>query len=193
MRRLCVFSGSKTGRDPAFRDGAAALGRLLAERGIGLVYGGARIGLMGVVADAALAVGGEAIGVIPRMLLSKEVAHDGLTRLHVVDSMHERKALMADLSDAFIALPGGIGTFEELFEVWTWTQLGAHRKRCGLLNLAGFYDPLLGFVDRVVEAGFLAPRHRALLSVAADPETLIEALAAPLGEDAPKWVAMDET
>lgn len=193
MRRVCVFSGSSRGRDQVHHDAAAALGRLLAARGIGLVFGGGRIGLMGMIADAHLEAGGEAIGVIPRMLMRKEIAHDGLTEMRVVETMHERKALMAELSDAFIALPGGIGTLEELFEVWTWGQLGALEKRCGVLNVAGFYDPLLGFLDGVVEAGFLTPPDRAMLCVAAEPGALLEALATPLDRPPPKWVELDDT
>lgn len=138
MDRLCVFCGSSSGRDPAYSVLAAQLGRTLAQRRIGLVYGGGRVGLMGVLADAALAAGGEVIGVIPKTLLDREVGHRGLTQLRVVDSMHARKALMAELADGFVALPGGIGTLEELFEVWTWAQLGMHRKPCGLLDVGGF-------------------------------------------------------
>src|SRR6185503_14872599 len=146
MSRLCVFCGSSPGHDPAYGAAAAQLGRVLAERGIGLVYGGGRVGLMGILADAALAAGGEVIGVIPQALLDREIGHRGLTQLRVVDSMHSRKALMGDLADGFIALPGGIGTLEELFEVWTWAQLGLHRKPCGLLDANGFYAPLVDFL-----------------------------------------------
>ena len=170
MNRLCVFCGSSPGRNPAYLAAAAELGTVLAKRRIGLVYGGASIGLMGAVADAARAAGGEVIGVIPRALVELEVAHTGLADLRVVASMHERKALMAELSDGFIALPGGIGTLEELFEVWTWGQLGSHRKPCALLNVAGFYDRLLGFLDFVADEAFLRPVHREMLLVAETPD-----------------------
>ena len=193
FKRICVFCGSASGADPIYLAAARAMGAGLARRGVGLVYGGASIGLMTAAADAALQAGGEAIGVIPKMLLDKEVAHHGLTALHVVDSMHERKALMASLSDAFVALPGGIGTFEELFEVWTWAQLGAHDKPCGLLNTGGFYDTLLEFLDGVVEAGFLKTDHRALLRVAADPDDLIDSLAHAPHRTGPAWVRPDQT
>src|SRR5262245_13303074 len=147
MNRLCVFCGSSSGRDPAYRAAAVELGALLAERRIGLVYGGAASGLMGAVAEATRAAGGEVIGVIPRALVEWAVAHTGLSDLRIVSTMHERKALMAELSDGFIALPGGIGTLEEMFEVWTWAQLGSHSKPCALLNVGGFYDRLLAFLD----------------------------------------------
>ena len=148
MKRLCVFCGSSVGVKPAYAEAAAAFGTLLATRGIVLVYGGGNVGLMGVIADAALAAGGEVIGVIPRALADREIAHTGVSELRVVDSMHTRKAMMADLSDAFVAMPGGVGTFEEFFEAITWTQLGLHRKACGLLNVNGFYTPLAAFIDR---------------------------------------------
>ncbi len=186
MARLCVFCGSNTGRDPAYGASAAQVGRILAERGIGLVYGGGRVGLMGVLADAALAAGGEVIGVIPQALLDREVGHLGLTELRVVDSMHTRKALMSELSDGFIALPGGIGTLEELFEVWTWAQLGLHRKPCGLLNVDGFFTPLVDFLDRQAEAGFIPPTCREMLTVASTPEDLLLRFAA-YEPPADKW------
>lgn len=192
MRRVCVFCGSSPGRLPDYRAAAEALGRLIAARELGLVYGGASVGLMGAVADACLAAGGEVIGVIPHALAAREVAHQGLADLRVVGSMHERKALMAELSDAFVALPGGIGTFEELFEVWTWTQLGSHGKPCGFLNVAGFYDPLLGFLDTVVEAGFLKPVHRDMLQVADRPEALLDLLADYRPPLAAKWIEREE-
>jgi uncharacterized protein (TIGR00730 family) len=150
----------------------------MGRRGIGLVYGGGNIGLMAVVADAVRAAGGEAIGVIPRALVERELAHEGLDALHIVPSMHVRKATMADLADGFVALPGGIGTLEELFEIWTWAQLGEHRKPVALLNVAGFYDPLLGFLDAVVTAGFLRREHRALLLVETEPLALLARIAA---------------
>jgi uncharacterized protein (TIGR00730 family) len=188
MRRLCVFCGSSPGHDPAYRASAAQLGRILAERGIGLVYGGGRVGLMGVLADAALAAGGEVIGVIPQALLDREIGHLGLTQLRVVDSMHARKALMGELAEGFIALPGGIGTLEELFEVWTWAQLGLHRKPCGLLDVDGFFAPLVDFLDRLVEAGFIHPTYRAMLAVASTPEELLARFAA-YEPPADKWEA----
>ncbi len=153
-----------------------ALGTLLARKGIGLVYGGARVGLMGAVADAALAAGGEVIGVIPRALEAREVAHQGLTQLHVVATMHARKAMMAELSDAFVALPGGAGTLEEIFEVWTWAQLGDHRKPCGLLNVAGFFDGLTGFLDHAAGEGFMQGAHRGMLLAAPTPEAMLAAI-----------------
>jgi uncharacterized protein (TIGR00730 family) len=159
--RLCVFCGSSSGSSPIYVDQAKALGTALAQSGIDLVYGGASVGLMGAVADATLAAGGNVIGVMPQALVDKEISHKGLTDLRIVGSMHERKALMAELADGFIALPGGLGTFEELFEVWTWAQLGYHRKPCALLNVDGFYDKLSGFLDDVVTRGFVKPSHRA--------------------------------
>lgn len=161
-----------------YRDTAVEVGRFLGGRGIGLVYGGGNVGLMGALADAALAAGGEVIGVIPRALVNREIDHRGLTQLHVVDSMHERKALMAELSDAFLALPGGIGTFEELCEALAWSKLGIHGKGCGLLNVAGYYDPFLAMMDRAVSEGFLAPDDRALLIADTDAARLIERLLA---------------
>jgi uncharacterized protein (TIGR00730 family) len=165
MKRLCVFCGSSFGDDPAYLAAARDLGQLLAASGIGLVYGGASVGLMGAVADAALAAGGEVIGVLPQGLREREVGHNGLTELHIVATMHERKALMADLADGFIALPGGIGTLEEFCEILTWAQLGVHAKPCGLLDIADYYAPLIAFFDRMVAARFLrieerSPRHR---------------------------------
>ncbi|ENY81101.1 TIGR00730 family Rossman fold protein [Sphingopyxis sp. MC1] len=187
-RRLCVFSGSSTGISPAYECAARRLGEQLARSGIDLVYGGAAVGLMGAVADAVLAGGGRVIGVIPQALVEKEVAHLGLTELRIVGSMHERKALMADLSDGFIALPGGIGTLEELFEVWTWAQLGTHAKPCALLSGLGFYDRLLTFLDHVVGQGFLKPVHREMLIVEDDPACLLQAMARYRAPAASKWV-----
>ena len=176
-KRICVFCGSSPGRGDTYRDAAARLGRLLAESGIGVVYGGASVGTMGVVADAALGAGGEVVGVIPQALVDREVAHTGLTDLHVVADMHERKALMAELSDGFIALPGGAGTLEELFEVWTWAQLGLHTKPIGLLDVAGFYEPLAVLLDHMVAEGFLAATNRDLVVRDPDPAALLTALA----------------
>jgi uncharacterized protein (TIGR00730 family) len=174
MRTVCVFCGSSPGDEPHYVELARRTGELLARRGITLVYGGGRVGLMGALADAVLGCGGQAIGVIPQMLLDKEVGHSGLTELRVVQTMTERKLRMGDLSDAFIALPGGIGTMDELFEVWTWSQLELHRKPCGLLNYRGYYDALIAFLDHAVDQGFLRPRHRAALLVSDDLEGLLE-------------------
>ena len=176
LHRVCVYCASNDGARPEYLAAARALGTLLAERDLALVYGGGRVGLMGAIADAALAAGGEVIGVIPHALVQREVAHNGLTALHVVDSMHERKSLMAELSDAFIALPGGFGTLEEFFEVVTWTQLGLHRKPCGLLNVAGYYDPLVALIDRAVADGFIQPANRGIVVTESDPEALIDRL-----------------
>ena len=186
--RVCVFCGSSLGARPEFAEAARTFGRLLGERRIGLVYGGARAGLMGVVADAALAVGGEVIGVIPRSLVEREIAHSGLSELRVVSSMHERKATMAELSDAFVALPGGLGTLEELFEVWTWAQLGIHRKRIALLDVSDFYAPLTAFLDHAVDEGFIKTPNRSGLIVATNPEGLLDVIlseAKDLGHCAP--------
>jgi len=174
--RVCVFCGSSLGARPEYADAARTFGRLLGEQGVGLVYGGARAGLMGVVADAALAAGGEAIGVIPRSLVDREIAHTGLSQLRVVSSMHERKATMAELSDAFVALPGGLGTLEELFEVWTWAQLGIHRKPIALLDVNDFYMPLTAFLDHAVDEGFIKTPNRSALIVKADPDGLLDVI-----------------
>jgi uncharacterized protein (TIGR00730 family) len=192
MNRLCVFCGSSPGRDPAYLAAAAELGTFLASRRIGLVYGGAAIGLMGAVADAARAEGGEVIGVIPRALVELEVAHNSLADLRVVASMHERKALMSELSDGFIALPGGIGTLEELFEVWTWGQLGSHSKPCALLNVAGFYDRLLTFLDFIAAESFLRPVHRNKLHVADSPDKLLDKQQGYRAPPATKWIGSED-
>ena len=177
LRNLCVFCGSSGGRDPVHLETARSVGRMLAQQGIGVVYGGGRIGMMGAVAEAALAVGGRVIGIIPEVLMRKEVAFEGLTELRVVRSMHERKQMMADAADGFLALPGGFGTFEEFCEILTWAQLGIHAKPCGLLNVAGYYDPLLAMFDRAMAEGFLRERHRALVLASADPAVLLESMA----------------
>ncbi len=187
LKAVCVFCGSSAGVRPEYREAATALGTFLGGQGIDLVYGGASVGLMGAVADAALGAGGRVIGVIPRRLVDRELAHPGLSRLHVTESMHERKALMNELSDAFAALPGGFGTLEELAEVTTWAQLGLHRKPIGLLNVAGFYDLLLEFADRMVSDGFLPPEHRRLLLTAASPAGLLAGLRAFRPLAAEKW------
>ncbi|WP_414472825.1 TIGR00730 family Rossman fold protein [Microvirga sp. M2] len=190
--RLCVFCGSSAGQDPVYVETARVLGETLARNGIELVYGGASVGLMGAVADAVLAAGGRVVGVMPQSLVDKEIAHAGLSDLRVVGSMHERKALMAELSDGFIALPGGLGTFEELFEVWTWAQLGYHKKPCALLNAAGFYDKLADFLDDVVERGFIKPIHRAMLIVHDEPAALIDAIRRYEPPKVTKWIKAGE-
>ncbi len=175
---VCVFSGSSPGARPSYAAAAEALGRELAGRGTRVVYGGASVGLMGTVADAALAAGGEVVGVIPQHLVDREVAHDGLTELHVTGSMHERKALMADLADGFVALPGGLGTLEELAEVLTWSQLGLQSKPCGLLDVDDFYAPLLAFLDHTVTERFVSPEHRSLVLAERAPAPLVDLLEA---------------
>lgn len=193
MRRICVFCGSSPGAQPHYAAAAGELGRALAVQGIELVYGGGNVGLMGILADAALATGGRVIGVIPEALRRKEVAHTGLSELRVVGSMHERKALMNDLADAFIALPGGLGTFEEFFEVLTWAQLGIHAKPCGLLNVRGYYDGLLSFVRHAVDERFLRPQHAGLILASdsvADLLAQIEDFRAPALD---KWLDRRET
>lgn len=191
--RYCVFCGSNMGRRPAYEAAAKALGAALAARNIGLVYGGASVGLMGTVADAALNAGGEVIGVLPQALKDKELAHPSLTELKIVGSMHERKATMAELSDGFIALPGGAGTLEETFEIWTWAQLGMHQKPVGLLNVEGFYDQLQAFLDHVAAEAFMKPIHRGLLMAAPDPASLIDALQTAEPVSVAKWIGKEET
>jgi hypothetical protein len=194
LNRVCVFCGSSVGTSPAYRQAAEALAREMASRGIGLVFGGGCVGLMGVVADAVLAAGGHAIGVIPQAMVGRELAHRGLPDLRIVASMHERKALMAELSDAFVALPGGFGTFEEFCEVVTWTQLGLHRKRCGLLNVEGFYDPLLVLIERSSADGFIRSDNRHIVTWDTSPAALLDRLAEPLPADEDRWIRrLDET
>lgn len=176
MRRICVFCGSSCGNRPEYRAATEELGTEMARRKIGLVYGGGNVGLMGVLADAVLKVGGEAVGVIPENLVARELSHDGLSKLHVVRSMHERKALMADLSDAFIALPGGFGTFEEFCEMVTWSQLGLHAKPCGVLNVQGYYSPLLAMFDHAVQERFLKKENRELVLARDSVLALLQAL-----------------
>lgn len=178
MLRLCVFCGSSSGRDPIHLRHAKALGELLAARGLGLVYGGAHVGLMGALADAVLAAGGEVIGVIPEGLVEREIAHPGLSELIVTPNMHARKAAMAARADAFLALPGGLGTLEELFEVWTWAELGLHAKPCGLLDQTGYYAALLAFLQNAVDEGFMRPAQLSRLIVGSDPEQLLDSLIA---------------
>jgi len=175
-RSICVFCGSSSGDNPRFGDAARDTGRAIARRGWTLVYGGGRVGLMGVLANAALEAGGTVVGVIPRFLYEWEVGHDGLTRLEIVETLTDRKQRMGELSGAFLSLPGGIGTLDELFEAWSWAQLGLQPKRSALLNVAGYYDGLVAFLDRATASGFMKPQHRALLAVGTDPERLLDAL-----------------
>ncbi|MEO4049228.1 TIGR00730 family Rossman fold protein [Pseudomonas sp. CAU 1711] len=188
LKSVCVFCGASPGARPVYHEAAERLGRSLAERGLRLIYGGGAVGLMGVVADAALAAGGEVIGIIPQSLERAEIGHPGLTRLEVVDGMHARKARMAELADAFIALPGGLGTLEELFEVWTWGQLGYHAKPIGLLEVEGFYARLTDFLDHLVAERFVREQHRSILQVGEQPDELLQRLAAWRPSAAPKWV-----
>lgn len=188
MKTVCVFCGANAGANPAYAEAARAFGTLLAKTGRRLVTGGGRVGLMGIVADAALAAGGEAVGVIPTSLLEKEVQHKGLTELHVVDTMHERKAMMAELSDGFVALPGGIGTLEEFFEVWTWAQIGLHGKPYGLLDAAGFYSPLFAFLQKVVDDKFLRPEHLGMVYIETAGERLLERMDAHRPVVVSKWI-----
>ncbi|HEX8454729.1 MAG TPA: TIGR00730 family Rossman fold protein [Longimicrobium sp.] len=188
MKRVCVFCGSSPGTRPVYAEAARAMGRLLAERGIGLVYGGGKVGLMGEVADAVLAAGGEVTGVIPRALMEREVGHQGLTTLHVTGTMHERKALMVDLSDGFVALPGGYGTLDELCEALTWSQLGIHARPCGVLNVDGYFDALLALFDHAVREGFVREAHRGLVLEATEPATLLDAMARFQPPTMEKWI-----
>jgi uncharacterized protein (TIGR00730 family) len=188
MRRLCVFCGSSPGANSQYAALARRLGGLLARRGLGLVYGGGNVGLMGVLADAVLQDGGQVIGVIPQALVDLEVAHNGLSDLRIVGSMHERKALMAELADGFIALPGGIGTLEEFCEILTWAQLGLHQKPCGLINVAGYFDHLMAFLDHSVDQRFLRPEHRRMVLVDAEPEMLLDRLRTYRPPQLAKWI-----
>ena len=187
MQSICVFCGANSGADAVYAEAARALARAIAARGMRIVYGGGDIGLMGVLAEAALAAGVAVTGVIPQALIERE-GHRGLPDLRIVNTMHERKALMAELADAFIALPGGLGTLEETFEMLTWTQLGIHRKPCGILNVAGFYDDLIAFLDHAVGAGFLKSEHRAMMVVDNEPQVLLERLAAHRLPAVKRWV-----
>jgi uncharacterized protein (TIGR00730 family) len=193
LQSVCVFCGSSTGGNAAYTEAARSLGTTLAEANIRLVFGGGHVGLMGVISNAALAAGGEVIGVIPKFLVERELAHEGLSDLRIVGSMHERKALMSDLSEGFIALPGGTGTLEEFFEVLTWAQLGEHEKPCGLLNVAGYYDPLLTAFDRMVEADFLSESNRALLLVEDDPERILQRFDHYEPPKTVKWIDRSQT
>src|SRR6266511_2052885 len=184
---ICVFCGAATGRAPDYVDAARVLGEMLAQRGIGLVYGGGRVGIMGALADAVLDAGGRAIGVIPQQLLDREIAHDGLTELHLVKDLHQRKARMAELADAFITLPGGIRSMRELFEVWSWAKLGLHSKPCGLLNVNGYFDSLGTLADEMVTEGFLEPVYRRMLLIEEQPGVLLDRLAVYV--TSPSWSA----
>jgi uncharacterized protein (TIGR00730 family) len=193
FRRVCVFCGSNIGTNPAYAQGAAELGREIVRRGWGLVYGGGSVGLMGVVADAVLAAGGEVIGVIPEMLATKELLHPRVTKMHIAPSMHARKALMEELSDAFVALPGGYGTFEELLEIITWAQLGIHAKPIGLFNVAGFFDRLTGFFEHAIEEGFIKTKHRELIVTAGSAVELFDKLVRHEMPQVKKWIRAEET
>ena len=193
MKRICVYCGSNPGNLPEYLDTAEQLAQELVRRNIGLVYGGASVGIMGRIADTALDAGGEVIGVMPKSLVEKEVSHSGLTQLKVVDSMHERKSLMAELSDGFIALPGGLGTLEELFEVLTWAQLGFHQKPCALLNVKNYYAHLSLFLDHALTQGFIKNVHRDMLLVKEDPETLLDCMDAYVAPAVTKWLGKEQT
>lgn len=193
LNRICVYCGSNPGRTDTYLKAARELGRAIAQQGVGLVYGGASVGVMGVVADAVLDAGGKVTGVIPEALVEKELAHNGLSELYVTDSMHERKRMMADLADAFVALPGGAGTLEEIFEVWTWAQLGHHRKPCALYNVDGYYDRLAQFLDHSVEEQFMKPAHRDMLIVTDRPDELLQRFAAYEPPLVGKWIGKEDT
>ena len=193
MKRICVFAGSSAGARRSYRNTAEDLGRTLARRGIGVVFGGGRVGLMGVLADAALGAGGDVIGVIPKALDAKELGHKGLTELRIVASMHERKAMMADLSDGYIALPGGWGTMDELFEILTWGQLGLHQRPCGLLNVDGYFDGLLAFMTHMIDERFVRPENGSMLAVAISPAELLDRMAAYVPPAVEKWLDRDTT
>lgn len=193
MKRICVYCGSSPGGQPEYRAAARMLGRLMVERQIGLVYGGAQIGIMGEIADTVVDGGGEVIGIMPRSLADREIFHTGLSELKIVNSMHERKALMADYADGFIALPGGLGTFEEIFEVLTWAQLGFHKKPCGLLNVLGYYDHLSAFLDHSVDQGFVNMASRSMLMAESDPGVMLDRFAGYQAPVVNKWIDRDNT
>ena len=187
MKSVCVFCGSHTGRGEIYKSAARRFGEELARRGLTLVYGGGKVGLMGIVADSVLENGGRVVGVIPRFLMEREVGHGGVTELLIVENMHERKATMAEYADAFVALPGGVGTLEEIFEAWTWMMLGLHNKPVGLLQVGNYFDPLLAYLDRTVEEGFVSTGHRRLLKVSDDPAVLLARLSKAEPPPAAKW------
>ncbi|RLS42178.1 MAG: TIGR00730 family Rossman fold protein [Planctomycetota bacterium] len=193
MKSICVYCGSSIGSSPSLAAAARELGQTLAASNLELIYGGGRVGLMGVLADAVLEAGGRVQGVIPQALADREVAHAGLTQLHVVDTMHQRKAMMAELSDGFIALPGGLGTFEELFEIWTWAQLGMHSKPIGLLNVASYFDLLLQFLDHATSQQLLKPVHRDLLLISNCPDALLSQMQSAAPVNTPKWIDASQT
>ena len=193
MQHLCVFCGSQAGTNGLYQQAAVEVGRLLVQRGYGLVYGGGQVGLMGSIADAVLQAGGEVIGVIPEAMVTRELAHRGVTQMHVVASMHARKARMAELADAFVALPGGYGTLEELFEIITWAQLGLHRKPIGILNVAGYYDALIACIDRAITEGFIRPEHRQLTIIADTPAGLLDKLTQHTLPPVPPWLTPQQT
>lgn len=193
MERICVFCGSNRGAREEYADAARAVAAALVRNGVTLVYGGGRVGLMGIVADEVLRLGGRAIGVIPRPLWDREVGHANLTEVRIVETMHERKATMADLSDGFIALPGGLGTLEEIFEIWTWAQLGMHSKPCGFLDVAGYYAPLMHFLDRAVEEAFIRADLRNVAIVDSDPERMLAKFRDYVPPAVQKWIERDET
>ena len=193
MKSICVFCGSSPGRRTEYHAAARALGAALAMHEIKLVYGGGRVGIMGILADAVLAAGGSVTGVIPDHLWEREVGHTGLSELHIVHSMHERKAMMANLSDAFVAMPGGVGTLEEFFEIWTWGQLGLHKKPFGILNVAGYYTPLVQLIDHMVTERFLPEQHRALVLIDDNPARLLTRLSTHRPETFDKWISAEET
>ena len=193
MKRICVYCGSNPGANPAYAEAARELGRELAGRGLGMVYGGARVGVMGAVAEGVLQGGGSATGVIPHFFVTKEVAHDGLDELIVVDSMHERKARMADLSDGFIALPGGWGTIEEIFEMLTWAQLGHHQKPCGLLNVGSYYDELSAFLEKAITEKFVKEAYRPMMMMDTSPARLIDRFSDYVAPSVKTWLGPEET
>jgi len=193
MKRLCVYCGSSPGRQPDYAQVARQLARAMVSKNINLVYGGASVGIMGEIANAVLEEGGEVIGIIPKGLFKKEVAHTGITELREVDSMHERKSLMADLSDGFIALPGGFGTIEEIFEIITWSQLGMHRKPCGLLNVCHYYDKLISFLDHAVSEQFIKATHRSTILIDKCPNALLEKLEEYKAPETAKWIDRKST
>jgi len=193
LKSICVYCGSSPGRLDAYADSARTLGKALVARGIRLVYGGASIGVMGIVADAVLEAGGQVVGVIPKPLARREVIHTGLTEIHLTKSMHERKSLMAEMSDGFIALPGGIGTLEEIFEIWTWAQLGIHAKPCGLLNIEGYFDKLTSFLDGATEEQFIKQEHRSMLLVDTNAHKLLDRFSTYEAPVVRQWIDVEET